>query len=120
MGRAHVNPLLALRDGLCSDRWEEDWPQIVRQWRQQAHTGREQRRRARLAQRRPAAIPPSRRPEDLAPRHSAAKAARQVAERTPRNPGGKARRPAEDHPWRHLPVGRAVCLPRKKSSSAKI
>jgi hypothetical protein len=31
----HVNPLLALRAMACSDRWEEAWPQVVRQWRAQ-------------------------------------------------------------------------------------
>lgn len=119
--RAHVNPMLALRNLLCSDRWDEDWPQITRQLRQEQRAGREQRRQARLAQRQPvAAMPQSSRPEDLPPPPSAAKASRRVAEHQPRHPAGKAHRPADNHPWRHMPIGRAVFLPRKKSSSAKI
>lgn len=119
--REHVNPLLALRDVLCSERWDEDWPQIARQLREQQRVGREQRRQARLAQRRPvAAIPPSSRPEDVPPRPSAPKAARPVAKRKPRNPAGKVHPPADNHPWRHMPIGRAVFLTRKKRSSAKV
>ena len=32
----HVNPMLALRNILCSDRWQEDWPKIEARLRQQA------------------------------------------------------------------------------------
>lgn len=31
----HVNPMLALRNILCSRRWHEDWPKIETQLRQQ-------------------------------------------------------------------------------------
>ena len=34
--RAHVDPLLALRNVVCSDRWDEAWVQIVQQLRRQA------------------------------------------------------------------------------------
>ena len=46
---AHVNPLLALRGMACSDRWEEAWPQLVRQWRTEDRAtalARHQRRQA--------------------------------------------------------------------------
>lgn len=119
--RAHVNPLLALRDVLCSDRWDDDWPQIVRQLRQQQRAEREQRRHARLAQRQPApAVSPSSRLEDRPPQPPNTKTSRRVAERKPRRPTGKAHRPADNHPWRHMPIGRAVFLPRKKQSDAKV
>jgi hypothetical protein len=32
---AHVNPMLAIRNVICSDRWKEDWPKIAAQLRQQ-------------------------------------------------------------------------------------
>jgi hypothetical protein len=32
----HVNPMLAIRNILCSDRWKEEWPKIAAQIRQQA------------------------------------------------------------------------------------
>jgi hypothetical protein len=119
--RGHVDPMLALRDVLCSERWDDDWPQIARQLRQQERARREQRRRARLTHRPPVAVlPPSRRREDLPSPHSAAKTSRPGVERTPRKSAGKAHRPADNHPWRHMPIGRAVYLPRKKSSSAKL
>ncbi|MGB8648559.1 MAG: ISKra4 family transposase, partial [Anaerolineae bacterium] len=102
--RAHVDPMLALRDMLCSERWDADWPQIARQLRQQQRTVREQRRQARLAPRH------SSRPDDLPPVPSAAKAAPRVAARKLPHPEGKAHRPADNHPWRHMPVGRAVFL----------
>jgi hypothetical protein len=34
----HVNPMLALRNILCSDRWQEAWPQIEQRLRQNART----------------------------------------------------------------------------------
>jgi hypothetical protein len=33
----HVNPMLALRNILCSGRWQEDWPKIEDRLRQQTH-----------------------------------------------------------------------------------
>jgi len=33
--RNHVDPLLALRNMICSDRWAQDWPGIVQRLRQQ-------------------------------------------------------------------------------------
>jgi len=32
----HVNPMLALRNVICSDRWKEEWPKIETRLRQQA------------------------------------------------------------------------------------
>lgn len=34
--RSHVDPMLALRNIVCNDRWNEAWPQISRQLRRQA------------------------------------------------------------------------------------
>jgi len=119
--RAHVNPMLALRDGLCSERWDEDWPPIARGLRQQQRSEHEQRRQARLAQRRLAVVTlPSSRTKDRPSQPSAAKASPHVAQHRLRHPAGKAHRPADKHPWRHMPIGRAAFLPRKKRSSAKV
>ena len=38
----HVNPMLALRNILCSGRWKEDWPTIETRLRQQTHQRRRQ------------------------------------------------------------------------------
>jgi hypothetical protein len=44
---ANVNPLLALRNAVCNDRWAETWPQIEQHLRQQARTRQQARRNAR-------------------------------------------------------------------------
>ena len=51
--REHVDPMLALRNIVCSDRWAEAWPQITQTLRQQAR----QRRSARHEKRRQATQP---------------------------------------------------------------
>jgi hypothetical protein len=48
--RPHVDPLLALRDIACNDRWEEAWPQITRELRRQTRQRTLQRHQTRLAQ----------------------------------------------------------------------
>jgi len=45
--RPHVDPMVALRNIACNDRWEEAWPQIARELRRQAAQ-----RRAELRQKR--------------------------------------------------------------------
>ena len=121
--RMHVDPLLALRNIVCNDRWDEAWPQIVRTLRQQAQQRRterrHQRRTARLAQ--PTAAVPS--PPAVLPAHPSASANTPAAPGTRANTNeGPARhassapaqaqpcqpwRPPANHPWRHMPIGRA-------------
>jgi len=120
--RPHVDPMLALRNIVCSDRWDEAWPQIVRTLRQQAQQRqaehRHQRRTARASVPTPLpAVAPS--AETLAAPAPAAKiretpappASAPPAQTQPNQPW----RPPADHPWRHMPVGRA----RFKSSSER-
>jgi hypothetical protein len=45
--RPHVDPLVALRNIACSDRWEEAWPQISCELRRQAAQRRVQQRQKR-------------------------------------------------------------------------
>ncbi len=119
--RWHVNPILALRNIACSDRWEEAWPEIERRRRQQDRLAREQRRQRRHLKRRPViALSQSTRPEEVTPLCQAAERPRPVAERKARNPSGPAHRPADNHPWRHMPIGRAVFWPRKPNTNAKL
>jgi hypothetical protein len=49
--RPHVNPMLALRTVVCSDRWDETWPALVRQVRAQRRATAAQRRHTRCARR---------------------------------------------------------------------
>jgi hypothetical protein len=120
--RPHVDPMLALRNIVCSDRWDEAWPQIVRTLRQQARQRqaehRHQRRTARASA--PTPLPAAAASaETLAAPAPAAKiratpaqpASAPPAQTQPNQPW----RPPADHPWRHMPVGRA----RIKSSSER-
>jgi len=45
--RPHVDPMVALRNIACSDRWEEAWPQIARELRRQAAQRRAEHRQKR-------------------------------------------------------------------------
>ncbi len=92
---AHVNPLVALRNLACNDRWAEGWPPIVTQLRQRRRAASRHRRAARraaatvgLVPARPLpAPPPPSRPAPIAP------TAPPPCATTPR-------RPAANHPWR--------------------
>jgi hypothetical protein len=117
--RPHVNPMLALRNMVCSDRWEEAWPEIERRRRQQDRQMREQRRQRRRLKR-PAVtdLPQSSRPAGVRPVRSLP-VSHPAKPTTGHNPSGRAHRPADNHPLRHSPIGRAIFLPRKPSSSAR-
>lgn len=47
----NLNPLLALRSRLCSGQWEQTWPLIHHQWRNEMRDEQRRKRRARQAQR---------------------------------------------------------------------
>lgn len=108
--RDNVNPMLGLRNIVCSDRWREDWPLITRQLRQQAQQRRNQNREKRRLAKSPASpiileTPPPeqiRKPITIAPKLPRVK---------PTSIGSK--KPAPNHPWRHSPIGRALYLPSK-------
>lgn len=110
--RPHVDPLVALRAAVCSDRWDAVWPAIASE-RRRAHRVRQ---RTRRAARRAAVVPPDRpphaaradvtlgpggaRPQLPARRKPPAVIATTAAPaRCPDAPTGPGR-PAPDHPWR--------------------
>jgi hypothetical protein len=101
--RPQVNPMLALRNIVCSDRWSEAWPQIADWLRYQTRQHRRQQQKLR----RP---PPQPRPllDDL-PLAS-------VSTEPPPSPPppSKPYRPPANHPWRRSPVGRARFRSHKK------
>ena len=109
--RPNVNPVLSLRNIVCSDRWAEEWPRIARRLRPQS------RRRAKPASRRDgttgekrgaagngesgAKSGPADKPEVPVVSPAAEPGSgRREASKPPR-------RPAAGHPWRRAPVGRA-------------
>lgn len=101
--RAHVDPMLALRNVVCSERWTEAWAQIVTELRAQQQRKRQARH-----------LPPAPTPRPLPPKLILAEAAPSenppAAEPTPTaDQPAKPHRPAPDHPWRKsfLPGGRS-------------
>lgn len=114
--RSHVDPMLALRNIACNDRWEEAWPQIVLalcQQDRQRRTEQRQKHRARCAAILHPLTPPS--PSD--PEHLPSTALiplvaeplhlDQPSHASPLPKPAGPWRPPPNHPWRHMPVGRA-------------
>jgi hypothetical protein len=81
---AHVNPMLAIRNIICSDRWKEDWPKIATSLR-----------RPHL----PAAVvaTPFERPAPPLPRSL-----------QPTNPPDPAAKTPKTNPWRRFKYGRSL------------
>jgi hypothetical protein len=110
--RIHVNPMVALRNIACNDRWQEAWPQIVAE-KQQAAERREQRRREQkrsCRQMTPVVAAVEKvRPLSLHQVDSV-KGRVQLTQKAVKPMRAKARhhyRPTADHPWRRMPIGRA-------------
>jgi hypothetical protein len=111
--REHVNPMLALRNIVCNDRWEEAWPLIANRLRQddrQRRWHKQQQRRAARAAPHPAPTPPI------------TMASVKVLPTAPPElpPEKKPYRPASNHPWRRSPIGRARFRSCSSNASAKI
>jgi hypothetical protein len=118
----HVNPMVALRNIACNDRWDEAWPQIVGILRQQEQKRRAERRHQRhrlVAQ--PAVIPT----QAAVPVSAIENTSKEILPPRPKSKPkqhatpGEPRRPAANHPWRRMPVGRARYAPTTKQVDAK-
>ena len=102
--RRHVDPMLALRNIACNERWDEAWPQIARQLRHQETQRRVQRQQQRQARRgldgTPLVSPATSLTADVVAQSASSAAA--ASFETP------TARPAADHPWRRFKFGRAL------------
>ena len=107
---AQVNPMLALRNVVCSDRWDEAWDQISEQLRHQARERQsalraERQKRAGSAeegaQEEVAAEPVRETPVAVAA--AKAQASPQAVRETTTT---ESRRPGKHHPWRRMPISR--------------
>lgn len=123
--RAHVDPLVALRDVLCSDRWEQDWPLIATRLRADHLKARQQRQRAHWTQRRAVAIARSSalplspaQPESSNPQP--VKVATVKRNTSPSHHARQPYRPPANHPWRHSPIGRARFKPYRFGHDPKL
>jgi hypothetical protein len=110
----NVDPMVALRNIACSDRWEEAWQQIAERLRAQVKDSSTSRRSRRQAAKliptnttpdvpvptQPPVVGPTPTAPAVAPAESAPN---QTVEQATTGP----RRPATNHPWRHMPIGKA-------------
>jgi hypothetical protein len=122
----HVNPMVGLRTIACSDRWEEAWPAIERRLRtevvERAATRRADRRARREATNESdtpvealveatvgevLADGPSGDVKAVASGAPATPRTSPSVDRTRQEGEAKSHRPAANHPWRHMPIGRA-------------
>ena len=109
--RPHVDPLVALRNVLCSARWEQDWPQIATRVRADHLKARQQRQRVRWTQRQAVATASSS-ASSIIPAHLGPSTPQPVKVTTSKrhassHPAKQPYRPPANHPWRHSPIGRA-------------
>ena len=115
--RPHVDPMLALRNLVCNDRWNEGWAQIVctlRQQAQAAQIARRQKRRATRVTVEPLPVVPAPEPPPL-PSEPPVTATTTVREEKTRSCC-----PAANHLWRHTCFGRAQYQPAKPKNDAKL
>ncbi|MCL4369468.1 MAG: hypothetical protein M1380_00965, partial [Chloroflexi bacterium] len=109
--RRNVDPMVALRNAACGDRWEEAWPQIA-EWLQEEpkrrSAARRAERKAAKASAQEAVKPAMRQPQDSPERPGTESCrARQAHPKTKNEVRTGPRRPAPSHPWRRMPIGRA-------------
>lgn len=112
--REHVNPMVALRNVLCSERWDKDWPQIAMRLREAHLEQRQHKQRARCRQRQALRIPhvePAK-PEAVERPIHTRKVSHPAKVKQPYRPPAK-------HPWRHSPIGRARFKPYRSGHDPK-
>lgn len=133
----HVDPMLALRNAVCNDRWAEIWPQIETRLRLQARQAQTLRLKKRHQQRLPtplqpvaspphpsASFPPP--PPSSAPPLLSSTSLSTSADPPPVStsisppPTRRTHSPAPDHPWRRSPIGRARFRPSHSAQPGKL
>ena len=125
--RPHVDPMVALRNIACSDRWEEAWPQITRELRRQAAQRRAEQRQKRktrchelpaLAQ---APTVPEKTDSPSMSTEPPTSSTTLPSPNTSSPPASKTPwRPAANHPWRRYPIGKARYQAAKPKKAAKL
>jgi hypothetical protein len=103
--RENVNPLLGLRNILCSDRWPQEWPLIAQQLCQEVRERRKHGREKRRLANQPV-LTETIEPPQVEESHSLPEEA-PVEPPKPLTTSGP-KKPAANHPWRHSPIGRAL------------
>ena len=96
----HVNPMLALRNVICSDRWKEEWPKIEAKIRQQDRAQRAQLHRSRKVASAVELIPPNLLVDNLRLQPIAVPLAHNDQPQKPKR-----------NPWRNFKHGKALYQP---------
>ena len=113
--RAHVNPLAALRNVACNDRWEAAWPQIASQLQQE--------RLSQRLQKHPQPLPtlPEVRADAIKSKNSPIPedTSSKASSGNDQQPRPKGSRPAPNHPWRKFSFGKGRFRDFTKVGSAK-
>ncbi len=109
--RRNVDPMVALRNVACSDRWEEAWPQIS-QWLQaepkRRSAARRAEREAAKASAQETAVQVEVQPREASQQPKAQPSGKPRQVKAKSEPDAAPRRPASNHPWRRLPIGRSL------------
>ena len=125
--RPHVDPMVALRNIACSDRWEEAGPQITRELRRQAAQRRAEQRQKRKT--RCSELPALSEAITVTEKTDSAPTTTETPTMsaslptpiTSSPPVTKTPwRPAANHPWRLDPIGKARYQSAKPKESAKL
>jgi len=106
--RDHVDPMLGLRNIICSDRWSEEWPLIADQLSREAKQRRKELHQEHCIARAPMTTPLLADPivEAMTEPIAAIEPCLDQQPNLPKSYGPG--RPAANHPWRHFPFGRAL------------
>jgi hypothetical protein len=102
--REHVDPMLALRNIICSDRWNQEWPKIAHRLRQQAAQRKKSRRNQPLQK---IQLTPALPPPNCVVRDNQPKTSPKPIKKSPHHKATTPWKPAANHPWRRSPIGRA-------------
>lgn len=125
--RVHVSPMLALRNAVCNDRWEEACSQIVAHQRQQVEQQRQTRserhRATQAARQSETAAPAPPKPLESAPALLSPPPTVTAELKSPGVPPSdqprQPWRPAPDHPWRRFPACTRRPRPAPRTRAAK-
>jgi len=113
--RGNVNPMAALRNVACNDRWEEAWPQIA--------TRLQQERMIQRLQKHPRPMPtlPEVMTDEIKRKDAPLPEATLSKDSSDKDqkPRQKGSRPAPDHPWRKFSFGKGRFRDFTKGGSAK-
>ncbi len=113
--RRNVNPMAALRNVACNDRWDEAWPQIEAQLQQE--------RMIQRLQKHPRPMPtlPEVMADEMKRKNSPPPEVTPSKESSGKDqkPRQKGSRPAPDHPWRKFSFGKGRFRGFTKGGSAK-